>query len=216
MTLRLAAALALLLGVAGLLGYLYVVGKAPFSSLEARHLREMKDRLDPPASVDTMTFADFAALPHGRPVAEYSGIERRGAVLEGHVWRMVRSSDDDLHLEIVDHARRAGSTDTAHITVEITPQWRRGSSNWKFERLAAALRPSIGSRQWWLQPPRRARLSGWLLYDFQYDAPYGEPLPRPIGGRAHRTLRLTGWEIHPVTRIEVWDDSLASFVEIPR
>ena len=31
-----------------------------------------------------------------------------------------------------------------------------------------------------------------------------------------RVPRLTMWEIHPVTRIEVRDDSLGAYVEIPR
>jgi hypothetical protein len=28
--------------------------------------------------------------------------------------------------------------------------------------------------------------------------------------------RVTGWEIHPVTRIEIWDDARAAFVEYGR
>jgi hypothetical protein len=58
------------------------------------------------------------------------------------------------------------------------------------------------------------RISGWLLYDFEYDAPYRTQRHALISGA--RSTRLTGWEIHPVTRIEVWDDSTRDFVEIPR
>jgi hypothetical protein len=44
-----------------------------------------------------------------------------------------------------------------------------------------------------------------------YDAPY-EGAPPPPGMPHH----LTSWEIHPVTRVEVWSDSLGRYEGIPR
>jgi hypothetical protein len=204
-TLRIAAVLALLLGVGGLLGYLRIVGKGPFASLEERHRRDMKDRSLAPASITPFTFADFRRLPHGLTVAEYSGLERRGVSLEGYAQFMLTASDGDYHLEIADAPPGTPGYDPDYVTGEITPAWSRSPSRWRFEALIASLRPDRGGTTRWDGGPRRARFSGWLLYDSPYDLPIS---PR------HR--RLTGWEIHPITRIEVWNDQLARFVELAR
>jgi len=228
--LRLAAGLALALGLVALAGYLHALGKGPWATLEAGHLREMKDRLDPPGSVEAFAFADFAALPRGRPVAEYSAIEARGASLEGYVQWLIRSPDGDLHVELVGERRDAASPDTAYVTAEITPQWQRGDPGWGFQRVAPALRPqhatglpdqpwhmdASGSAPPWEGGPRRVRLSGWLLYDYQHDTLYGVAVPGRFGAGTTVSQRLSGWEIHPVTRIEVWDEARGAWEDVTR
>lgn len=208
MIVRIAAGFALLLGIAALMGYLHVLGKGPLASLEMRHLREMKDRAEVPASVTPYTYADFAALPHRLSVAEYSALERRGVSLEGYVQHMLRAADGDIHLEIVP---RPDSTRAfqMYVTGEITPHFVLGSPRWGFERLAAELRPDRGLSAPWPEGPRRARFRGWLLFDFQHDDSLGQWTNAPAP-------RMTGWEIHPVTGIELWDDSQGRFVEYPR
>jgi hypothetical protein len=205
---RIAAGFAFVLGVTALMGYLHVLGKGPFASLEMRHLREMKERVGAPSSVTSCSFEDFAALPHRLSVAEYSAIERRGVSLEGYVQNMLRASDGDIHLEIVPRPDSARAFQM-YVTGEITPEFTRGSPRWRFEALAAELRPDRGARTPWTDGPRRARFRGWLLFDFQYDDSLGLWTDRPAP-------RMTGWEIHPVTGIELWDDALARFVEYPR
>lgn len=205
MILRLAAFLALVLGFGGFGGYLALIGKTPFNSLEARHLRDMKDRRDPPGALQPMTVADFAALPRFTPVAEYSGLERRGAVIEGYLQRMQRSTDGDFHLELVE------TIPTGHkepyVTAEITP--RGGGPPWAWSDLEWTLRPwrSPAMRPW-NAPPARIRVSGWLLYDYQHEAG-----PRPRGSREPR---VSAWEIHPVTAIEVWNERRAAWEPLPR
>jgi hypothetical protein len=203
--LRLAAALALAIGVIGLGGFLRIVGWGPFVSEASRHLRVMKQRTAAPDTVSPLTFPQMAALPRSRPLAEYARLERRGASLEGNVKGMSRSTDGDFHVEVVPTGM-TGRSDARHISAEITPQWHQGSSHWRYERLAAAFRVARWDPTPWERAPRRVRLSGWLMYDFEYEG------TRPRSGPE----RLTHWEIHPVTRIEVWDDSLGAFVEIPR
>ena len=70
------------------------------------------------------------------------------------------------------------------------------------------LRPVLGGPTAWPGGTRRVRVSGWLMYDWQHDKPF----------EAHRegrtAPRLTGWEIHPVTRIEAWNDTLERFVDV--
>lgn len=208
MILRIVAGVSLVLGIAGLLGFLHLIGKGPFASLEMRHLREMKDRVEIPAAYDSVGFDDFAELPHHWSVAEYSGLERRAVSLEGYVQRILRASDGDIHLEIVPEPPPRGEL-VMYVTGEITPGISRGSQRWSYTGIANALRPDFGATTPWEDGPRRARIKGWLLYDFQYDDSLGE-----WSGDFHPP-RATGWEIHPVTAIDLWSDSLG-FMEYTR
>jgi len=205
--LRIAAGLALVLGATALLGYLHVIGKGPFASLEMRHLRDMKDRVTVPVEVTPWSFPDFSALPHHLTVGEYSAYERRGVSMDGYVQRMLRASDGDVHLEIVPEPPPDGELGL-YLTAEVTPAFTGGPGNWSYEKLLEALQPNVGGVTAWEGGPRRARISGWLLYDFQYDDSLG--LWRDHTGPP----RLTGWEIHPVTGIALWSDSLKDFVEL--
>lgn len=210
MTLRLAAALALLMGAATLLAYLDVMGRGPLADRAARHLRTMKDRRASPTSATSFTLADFAALPHHATVADYARIERRGVVVEGYVQRLLRASDDDYHMEVAPTRRSPGGSDTMYVTAEITPGVRGGTDGWSYARLVTVLRPNHGGETEWDGGPRRARVTGWLLYDYQYDetpSVWEQRLAAP---------RISGWEIHPVTRIEVWDDSLRGYRDVGR
>ena len=207
MILRVAAGLSIALGTVALGGYLTLVGKGPFASLEARHLREMKDRDAEPARVAAMDFADFAALPHQRTVAEYSAFESRGASLEGYVQRLLRSPDGDLHLEVAPYRRDPGLADTAYVTAEVTPSWQRRFPELRYRALLTELRPDHSLSPAWEGGPRRVRVTGHLLYDFPYDVPYGAPNARRLPFQTGRSMRVTGWEIHPVTRVEVFDEA---------
>jgi len=205
---RFAATVALVLGAAGLLGFLHLVGKGPFASLTARHLRAMKDRADPPIRLATITADQIGALPVNASVAEYSGIERRGVTLEGYVQRIVRAPDDDQHLELVATPRASGGPDTTYVTAEITPAFRRGSSRWGWDALVAAFRPNHGGVTPWDGGPRRVRITGWLLYDYR--------LLDKLARSRVPSGRVSAWEVHPVSRIELWDDALGRYVEFAR
>jgi hypothetical protein len=208
--LRLAAALALLLGAAGLAVYLHIMGHGPLAGAAARHMRAMKDRTTAPASVSVFGLAEFAALPHRGALAGYEPYERRSVVMEGYVQRFMRAVDDDYHLELAPTPRASGGPDTVYATAEITPAFRRGSRRWSYEALVAALRPSRGGTTAWDAGPRRVRVSGWLLYDYPYDAPPSD------WARRMASPRISGWEIHPVTRIELWDEANRRYVDYPR
>ena len=210
MTLRLAAAFALVMGAATLLAYCDVMGHGPLADRAARHLRAMKDRRASPASAEAVGLAEFRALPHHVAVAEYARIEARGVVMEGYVQRLLRASDDDYHMEVTPTPRAPGGPDTMYVTAEITPGVRRSSADWSYAHLARSLRPNHGGETEWDEGPRRVRVTGWLLYDYQYDetpSVWEQRLAAP---------RISGWEIHPVTRIEVWDDSLRRYRDVAR
>ncbi len=205
MILRIAAALTLLAGLGALAAYLHVMGRFPTASVAARHLRTMKDRVTPPDSVAKSSYDAFAAMPRHLPLAEFAPRERRAVSLEGYVQRMLRAADDDIHLEVAPLPRRPGDPNLRYVTAEITPQWRAGSQRWGYERLLQAFRPNTGGVTPWDSGTRRVRVSGWLLYDYEYE-----------GASGYGPIRLSSWEIHPVTRIELWSDSLGRYTDYPR
>jgi hypothetical protein len=209
-TLRLAATLALVLGASALLVFLRLLGEGPGVSLESSHLRDMKNRLDPPPSAQPITFADMVALPHRRPVGEYSAYERRGVSIEGYVQTVMHAVDGDLHLEVTEDPLAWNAFDTSYLSAEITPGVRGDSKSWTYDRLVEQFHPIVGGPTPWRPGTRRVRIRGWLMYDWQYDQPRHHDHHHRVGDR------LTGWEIHPVTGIEVWDDDAARFVEVAR
>lgn len=226
MTLRLVAIAALLAGAGLFTAYLHLVGKGPLSSAEARHLRAMKDRTATPSRVEPLGFADFEALPDRAPLARYAAIERRGVSLEGYVQRMNYATDGDYHLEFTPFAR-PDRPDTDYVACEVTPQSRRGRPAWDYEALAAELRPVHRDGLGWETPPARVRLTGWLLFDnpiAENDAlpaalryawrRFGLGLKLTFGEPQELWNRISWWEIHPVTRIEVWDEARGAWREV--
>jgi hypothetical protein len=206
--LRIAAALSVAFGAAALLAFLHVLGEGPFASPEARHLRAMKDRVAVPLEITPTSLPAMVALPHARPLAEYAALERRGVSLDGYVQHLLRASDGDLHLELVARPVAPTGWDTTYVTAEITPGIRRLAPGWSYATLVERFHPRLGGVTAWADSTRRVRISGWLLYDWQYDRP---ALPGRPGAE-----RLTGWEIHPVTRIEVWNAARSRFEDLPR
>ena len=209
---RLVAVTSALVGIAAMAVFLDVAGKAPWADLEARHLREMKDRDESPEKVEPVATTDLFALPPRRSVAEYSGFERRAVSLECRIRHMQRASDGDIHLE----CQAPDSADRRYVTAEITPVWRGrpaaggfDSPGWGYERLAAIFHPRVRYPAPWPGPPARMRITGWLLYDEG-----GNPIEQLL--HVPRESRPTDWEIHPVTKIERWDDRLAAWVEVRR
>ena len=206
MMLRIVAAFAVVLGIAGVLAFLTELGEAPWSPPAARHLRAMKSRTQAPLSYAPITFAEMESLPHHGTIHEDTAIEARGVSLEGYVQVLGRATDGDYHLDFAPALDHDGDL-VPYLSAEITSGVRANAKGWTFERLLERFRPYRGGRTAWDQPPRRARVSGWLMHD----APYEGSVPIP-GWPKH----LTQWEVHPVTKVEVWDDMLARWDEVPR
>jgi len=135
--LRVIAAVTLALGAAALLAFLHEMGLSPTASVAARHLRAMKDRVAMPGAVAPATYDAIAALPRHAPLAQVAALEQHAVSLEGYVQRMLRAADGDVHLEMVPVARMPDDGNLRYVTAEITPRWRRGSTNWSFARLAS-------------------------------------------------------------------------------
>ncbi|HZJ72194.1 MAG TPA: hypothetical protein VFF36_14775, partial [Planctomycetota bacterium] len=178
--------------------------------------REMKDRDATPAVVAPITSAGLLALPQHRNVAEVSALERRAVSLDCRVVHLVRSTDGDFHLDCV----ADDSLSLHELTAEVTPLWRGrprrtgvDSPGWGYERLTAVFHPGRGTTTAWEGGPSLVRLTGWLLYD-GYGEGMSEALHTLLG--FPRLRRPTDWEIHPFTKIERWDESLARWVEVLR
>ena len=210
MTFRALGWAAFLVGAATLAGGLSLIGELPGQTAEARHLRAMKRRIEPPLEVAPAHLEDFLALPYRPALAARAAIERRAVSFEGWTQRIILAGDGDLHLELAPSPRAAGAYDTAYVTAEITPRWRERAPGWSYDRIAEALRPPHGGATAWDGGATHVRISGWLLYDYQYDR---RPSPWTL---AHGAPRVSGWEIHPVTRIERWDDARGGWLEVER
>jgi hypothetical protein len=204
MMLRIAAVFTLLAGLFASAAFLNMMGALPTASPQARHLRAMKDRAAVPSFFEATSESAIAALPHAAPLASYEPIERRGVSIDGYVQRMLRAADGDIHLEIVPERRLPGEASLPYVTGEISRQWLRNTDTWTFPRLVEAFHPNQGGVTPWEGGTRRVRISGWLLNDY-------ESGPAPFGPR-----RVSPWEIHPVTRIELWNDSLSAFQDFAR
>lgn len=119
----------------------------------------------------------------------------------------------DWHLEVFaqpsDHPPQPG--DPTPIICEITPRtqsaiFRDGT---RLQSLAAFIRAPDLSYEPTGHPARKIRVIGNLLWDDDHNgsADVG-PTVRTVGAnKYHNPWRRTAWEIHPVAKIEVFDDT---------
>lgn len=158
----------------------------PAAEREA-HLNAMKDRLVDPRQLSRMTITEIAALPRypraytRQQFTELSALEERGVTVEGFVARLRQMQDGDYHIQLTEAwpGRCLGADAPDQFFTELTPGIRARKPAYTWERLV----PLCGAQT-------RIRVSGWLMWD-----------------NPHHT-RITFWEVHPVTRIEVccWRD----------
>lgn len=90
---------------------------------------------------------------------------------------LTRSAETDWHVAVTESF---GENESDAVVVEPTPRVRINHPRWTEGRLSP-----------WVHSPDPVRISGWLMFD---------PAHRNHLGRFRKTL----WEIHPVTKIEVW------------
>ena len=107
----------------------------------------------------------------------------------------------DWHMTVV---KGKNDPKSAGIVVETTPRVRSNGHPWTPAMLAAA----IANRD-------SVRISGWLMYDPEHFAqttnydPAQPPSPNAL------MVRATLWEVHPVTKIEVFDPATHQWKAIP-
>ncbi len=99
---------------------------------------------------------------------------------EGTNCHLSASSDTDTHMALVEDV---GNAEKTAVVVEFTPRFLKAHPNWN----KSVLSP-------WLNSDNPIRISGWLMLDPDH--------------RNHlNRFRSTLWEVHPITRIEVWNEN---------
>ena len=179
----------------------------PTGSADGNETNRRKNRVDVPSSYRSVTFDAFMDLPDVHipkdrarwddhpaerdQVAAFEGIPIR---MIGYLvaikpqttgsgettnckWKAYK--EVDWHMALVEEA---GQGERLAAVVETTPRIRRNHPKWTEANLAP-----------WLDTDEPVRISGWLLFDPEH--------------RNHMDkYRKSMWEIHPITKIEVWKD----------
>ena len=170
-----------------------------------------KNRSDIPAQYHDVEFATIHDLPfptdkplranwtpeHLAEIARYEGVPVRtvGYLValkpqnghgEGTNCGFTLASETDTHMALVGGA---GDAEKNSVVIEFTPRFLKTHPHWS---------KSFLSR--WLDTDTPIRISGWLMLDPDH--------------RNHlNRFRFTLWEIHPITRIEVFENNQWSDVE---
>jgi len=109
----------------------------------------------------------------------------------------------DIHVET--DGTDAGDPKEARdqvVVAEMTPWFIEKNSSWTLDTVKqyAAYRPGYsGTMQ---HPSTKVRIYGWLFFDNWHS-----------GDGSIGTWRGTAWEIHPITRIEVWENGAWKVIE---
>jgi hypothetical protein len=194
----------------GLSAAVLLGGCAIFFTPQKRYLVAEKNRREVPTHYEPLTFGEFLTLPalpesYGESdwelVRAHTG---RAVSLEGYIAEVRRAPDGwnygrpfwegDIHL----HLREAPQCQCfpdgprgGQIVTEVTPHFQNSTTGWDFETLWNLCQRQV-----------RVRLSGWLLHDYQHLDAVGR-------------WRASAWEIHPVTKIEVWDPAGQTWRPLP-
>jgi hypothetical protein len=91
----------------------------------------------------------------------------------------VNPNEVDWHMPF---AERFGDAEATAVVVETTPRIRKEHPKWTTANLSP-----------WVNSNSPVRISGWTLLDPEHGAQIGK-------------FRSTLWEVHPVTKIEVFKD----------
>jgi hypothetical protein len=186
-------AAALLAGGSYLLKY-YCPASGIAVTRERRDLHRLKNRtLLPQASDfdDRVTLSSMSQPGDDRTRWSAS----RAARIEGYVVSVAPARAElancfcgrDTHIHI---AARPNAPPNEHVVLETTPRIERWARNQGWNWSAETLRQQLVGRL--------VRFEGWLLFDSSH-AKESEN----IAPGAQFNWRITAWEIHPVTRIEI-------------
>jgi hypothetical protein len=190
----------LLVALLGLSAPLLITGCSVFFGAQRRYLLEVKNRTEVPSQYQPLTYQEFLALPplHADYTASDWDVVRaqsdRAVSLEGYIAEVRQIHDGlnygrwpwngDLHVHLRDKPQPRCFTAEGRgtqIVTEVTPSFQPPKTAWSLEALRGLCERQV-----------RVRISGWLLHDFQHLDGIG-------------IWRASAWEIHPVTKFEVWE-----------
>jgi hypothetical protein len=115
----------------------------------------------------------------------------------------------DWHMEVfakpMDHPPRVG--DATPIICEVTPRTEKAlyDQGVRLLALAAFMRLLDNSYQPTQHPPRKIRVTGYLMWDDLHKDPETVgPRVKLIGNdKLHHPWRATAWEVHPILKVEM-------------
>ena len=118
----------------------------------------------------------------------------------------------DWHLEIfersIDHAPKPG--DATPIICEITPRTQNAiyRDKIRIQELAGFFRRADLDYEPTGHPARKVRVTGYLLWDDDHNgaADVGTTIKTVGANKYHNPWRSSGWEIHPVLKVELLDN----------
>jgi hypothetical protein len=170
-----------------------------------RTLNALRARLDEPSDDDYDGTADIDALiapgDDSQRWQDDTAVEITAFVLDvrdgGMTTANCHSANPADHDTILDLSPGADVSDNSHRMIAvITPQWRRLMAKDRIDWSTGAIRAM------YLQ--RSVAIRGWLFFNSEVAARSLNTAPLAGAG----ITRATAWEIHPVTGIELSDDSL--------
>lgn len=177
----------------------------PTGSALGNETNRLKNRVDVPSSYHKVSFEAFFKLPDmhvpkdrskwkqddADELAKFEGVPismtgylvaikpQNGGSGETTNCKWTKYSETDWHMALVEEP---GQGEKLAVVVETTPRIRIKHKKWT----EANLEP-------WLDSDLPVRISGWLMFD---------PEHRNHMGKYRKSM----WEIHPITKIEVWKD----------
>ena len=174
------------------------------------YLIVQKNRTEVPREYTPMPFAEFLALPalpddYGSAEWDLARLYTGQAVsLEGYIaevrrvkdgWNYGRPMEEgDIHVHLREQPQPhcfPGSGRGEQLVTEVTPHFQPPVTGWSEEALLRLC-----------EQQARVRVSGWLLHDYAHLDGIGR-------------WRASAWEIHPVTKIEVWESERQAWQPLP-
>lgn len=174
-----------------------VQGDAKLPQVQA--LNQLKRRMTTPAAADMDNNVTLTAMVvPGDDTNRFDA--KKGATIEGYVVDVkvggVESTNchthdpkyRDTHIELTLDPMH--DSETKHVIVEVTPQWREQMNGKGTDWSTPTLRKQLLGR--WI------KVTGWLLFDEEHANAALNTAP----GNS-KDWRATVWEIHPITNIQV-------------
>ena len=168
-------------------------------NLTVRQLNLLKRRMTTPGPSDIESQVTMARMvAPGDDTGRFD--TKRGATIEGYVADVKVGGIESVNCHTHDPKYRdthieltldpLHDTESKHVIVEVTPQWREMMAAKGVDWTTPTLRSQLLGR--WI------RVTGWLLFDEEHANAAKNTAP----GASH-IWRATAWEIHPITSIEV-------------
>lgn len=197
--------------ITGVLGVMFLASTVTATAASQReYMVAQKNRIEAPAAYTPMSHAEFLALPVIGPQYRLEdwdrvkALEARGVSIEGYIGEVIQAFDGlvygrsspegDLHVHIRARPSAGCFSDEdrgKQIVTEVTPHFQPPRTGWSGDVLRDLCRRQV-----------RVRISGWPFNDASWVKGIGD-------------WRGSAWEIHPVTRIEVWDDAARAWRTLP-